>query len=281
MGKLDGKVAIVTGASRGIGAEIAALLAAEGASVACAARTLTEGSSHLSGSLESTVASIKKAGGTAIAVQCDLTDPEDCSRLVATAREKLGPIDILVNDAVIGSFGVTKDLSLELWNSAVAVALTAPLILSQKVLPDMIVKKRGAIINISSWMAASPGRGPYTTQNMMGETTYGVVKAGLERLTQGLAQEVYADGVTVAALAPTDAVGTPQLLQAGFFSGPDDPFCEPVALMAMATLLLATEPVDKVTGRVTYSQQLLDEYGLLDTGKPLSAPPAFSQFSGY
>jgi len=278
MGKLDGKVAIVTGASRGIGKAIAQLLAAEGVSVACTARTLTEGASFLEGSLESTVAEIQKAGGSALAIQADLEKPDDCTRLVETARREFGPIDILVNDAVAAAFGSIKDIALENWLRGFAVAVTAPFLLSQKVLPDMIDKGGGAIINIGSWMAAGPGRGPYDSLNMMGETAYGTTKAALERLTQGLAQEVYQNGITVAAVAPSLAVATPNLVSSGIIS-PDSPYAEPAELMARAVLLLTTEPLDKVTGRVTYSQQILQEFGLLNTGKEIGEPPAFSPFS--
>lgn len=215
MGKLDGKVAVVTGASRGIGKEIAKLFAAEGASVACAARTLTEGSFWVEGSLESTVSEIQEAGGSALIVQCDVSDPEACGQLVDAARQKFGPIDVLVNDAAAASWGPTKDIALEDWLNGFAVVVSAPFLLSQKVLPNMLERGSGAIVNVSSWMAAGPGRGPYDSANMMGETAYGTVKAALERLTQGLAQEVYPNGITVAAIAPCLGVPTPQLVARG------------------------------------------------------------------
>lgn len=281
MGKLDGKTAIVTGASRGIGQAIARLLAAEGANVACAARTLKEGSSNLEGSLERTVSEIQQAGGSAVAIQCDLSQQESCNELVDTARKAFGPIDVLVNDAVAAAFGPIMNIAFEDWLRGFAVAVTAPFLLSQKVLPDMIERRSGAIVNIGSWMAAGPGRGPYDTVNMMGETAYGTTKAALERLTQGLAQEVYPNGITVAAVAPSLAVPTPQLVAAGLFTGPDDPspHCESPEVMAKAVLLLATEPLDKVTGRVTYSQTILNEFGLLETGREIGYPPALSPFS--
>ena len=101
MGKLDGKVAIVTGASRGIGKAIAQLFAAEGAKVACAARTLGEGEHILEGSLNTTVSEIEKAGGTAAAIQVNVAEEESGANLVSKTRETFGPVDILVNNAAL------------------------------------------------------------------------------------------------------------------------------------------------------------------------------------
>ncbi|HSU05246.1 MAG TPA: SDR family NAD(P)-dependent oxidoreductase, partial [Acetobacteraceae bacterium] len=102
MGKLDGKVAIVTGASRGIGQAIAELFAAEGARVVCAARTLNEGDhAMLEGSLARTVERIRANGGTGTAVAADVSTEPECQRLMEQARAAYGPIDILVNNAAL------------------------------------------------------------------------------------------------------------------------------------------------------------------------------------
>src|SRR5258707_1747812 len=98
MAKLKGKVAIVTGASRGIGKAIAELFAKEGAKVVCSARTLKEGEHPLEGSLETTVAGIKKAGGEAEAVTCDVSSEADCERLVEETPKLYRPRDVLVHD---------------------------------------------------------------------------------------------------------------------------------------------------------------------------------------
>src|SRR5262249_34997549 len=94
MRRLDGKVGGVTGASRGIGAEIARLFAAEGGRVLCAARTLREGDHQLAGSLETTVAAIREAGGEARAITVNIADPAECEKLVRAAEESYGPVDV-------------------------------------------------------------------------------------------------------------------------------------------------------------------------------------------
>ena len=101
MGRLDGKVVVVTGASRGIGAEIGRLFAAEGGRVICAARTLREGDHPLAGSLETTVAAIRAAGGQAHALTANIAEPAECEKLLQGAREICGPVDMLVNNAAL------------------------------------------------------------------------------------------------------------------------------------------------------------------------------------
>ena len=268
MGRLDGKVVVVTGASRGIGAEIAKQFAADGGRVVCAARTLREGEHPLAGSLESTVADIRAAGGQAEAVAVNISEPAECERLIEAARQTYGPVDVLVNNAALTYYVPIKDYRLNRWMRSWAVNFHAPFILCQLVLNgDMIPRGSGAIVNISSGAAIGPGRGPYpeaVTGSRAGGTCYGAEKAAMERFSQGLASEVYQYGVSVTCLAPSLVVPTPGTVYHHLVEGMDDPRGEPAELMAKAALLLATEPLDKVTGRVTYSQQILKEYGLLD-----------------
>ena len=268
MGKLTGKVAVVTGASRGIGQAIAELFAAEGASVVCAARTLEEGGHQLEGSLARTVANIKAAGGKAAAVVADVSTEAECLRLIEEARAAFGPIDILVNNAALNYYIPTKDYPTNRWARAFAVNVHGPFILSKAVLPDMIAKGAGAIVNISSGAAIGPGRGPYADQTVRGGVLYGATKAALERFTQGLAQEVSQYGnITVAAVSPSQVVPTPGTVFHKLVTGMDDPKGEPPSMMARAALLLASEGAAKVNGRVTYSQQILKEFGWIDTAK--------------
>jgi citronellol/citronellal dehydrogenase len=144
------------------------------------------------------------------------------------------------------------------------VNLHGPFILSHLVLKDMIPRKSGAIVNISSGAAIGPGRGPYNKDEafLRGSVCYGAEKAALERFTQGLAEEVYEDGISVTCVSPSQIVATPGTVHHHLVAGPDDPTGEPVEWMAQSALILATEPLDKVTGLVTYSQTLLKDYGV-------------------
>jgi len=279
VGRLDGKTVIVTGASRGIGAEIARLFAEEGGRVACVARTLREGDHPLEGSLEHTVETIRKAGGEAIPIAADISEYEQCVRAVEEARKAFGPIDVLVNNAALTYFIPIKDYPINKWHRSIAVNFHAPFYLSQLVLQDMLPRKSGAIVNISSGAAIGPGRGPYPENIGRGGTLYGAEKAALERFTQGLASEVYHDGVSVTCVSPSQVVPTPGTVFHHLVTGMDDPRGEPPILMAKAALLLATEPKEKVAGRVTYSQEILLEFGWISEGKGLGVERKGSGYS--
>ena len=276
MGKLNGKVVVVTGASRGIGAEIARVFAAEGGRVICAARTLKEGEHQYEGSLETTVNGIRAAGGEATAVTVDISEPEECEKLIASARSIYGQVDVLVNNAALTYFIPVKDYPLNRWLRSWAVNFHAPFTLSKLALEDMTPRKSGAIVNISSSAAIGPGRGPYAGAALLyrGSTCYGAEKAALECLTQGLAAEVFEYGVSVACVSPSLVVPTAGTVHHKLVIGLDDPRGEPPELMAKAALLLATEPLEKITGRVTYSQQILKEFGWIDDAKGVGVDPA-------
>ena len=156
----------------------------------------------------------------------------------------------------------------------------APFILSQLVLTDMIERRSGSIVNISSGSAVGPGRGPYATPPNNG-TCYGAEKAALERFSQGLAQEVYEYGVSVTAVAPSLVVPTPGTVFHHLVEGMTTLGASRPELLAQATLLLASEPVDKVTGRVCYSQQILLEFGWIDEGRGWGVDDTRGPGSGY
>jgi citronellol/citronellal dehydrogenase len=269
MGKLTGKVAIVTGASRGIGQQIAELFASEGAKVVCAARTLIEGEHRmLEGSLTRTVDLIRAQGGEATAVTADVSSEAECNAMIPAARAAYGPIDILVNNAALNYYLPTETYPTNRWVRCFAINVHAPFILAKNVLEDMIPRRSGAIVNISSGAAIGPGRGPYDDQTVRGGVMYGATKAALERFTQGLAQEMSQhEGITVAAVSPSQVVPTPGTIHHKLVTGIGDPKGEHPIMMARAALLLASEPALKVNGRVTYSQQILKEFGWIDDAK--------------
>jgi citronellol/citronellal dehydrogenase len=280
--RLRGRVALVTGASRGIGLAIAQLFAAEGARVACTARTLEEGDHKLfEGSLRQTVDGIRASGGEAVALPCDVSEFDNCQRLVAEVRAQLGPIDILVNNAALTYFIPIAEFPVSKWHRSCAVNFHAPFYLSKLALEDMLPRRSGAIVNISSGAAIGPGRAPYSelVRKGRGGTLYGAEKAALERFTQGLAAEVFDDGVSVTCVSPSQVVPTAGTLHHKLVRGMDDPRGEAPELMAKAALLLASEPCESVSGRVTYSQEILLEHGWIETGQGIGVEREGSGYS--
>jgi len=186
MQRLEGKTALVTGASRGIGAAVALRLASEGATVVV----------NYSGSREAAlgvVEAIIAAGGRASAVQADVSDPVACTALVEGVAAEYGAIDILVNNA-----GITRDNLLLLmteseWDSVMAVNLKGAFLMSKAVLRGMIKRRRGSIVSISSVV----GR-----RGNAGQANYSAAKAGLLGFTKSLAREVASRNVRVNAVAP-------------------------------------------------------------------------------
>jgi len=187
-GELAGRVALVTGGGRGIGRAIALELARFGASVAIAARTTAE--------LSATLAEISSAGGTGAAIAADLADRAEAARVVAETERRLGQVDILINNAGVGSSIDPRpvvDFSDATWDLTLALNLTTPYICCKAVLPGMLAKKWGRIVNIASIVAKiGAHRG----------SAYAASKGGLVSFTKSLALEVAKDGITANAICP-------------------------------------------------------------------------------
>jgi citronellol/citronellal dehydrogenase len=260
MGLLDGRVAIVTGASRGIGAEIARRFGAEGAAVAVSARTAEPGVSPFEGTITETAEQITADGGTAVAIAADMARPADRERLVAETVAQLGQPDILVNNAAVTYFTRVEDFTAKRYALMFAVQVEAAFQLAQLVLPGMRERGAGWILNISSGAARHPAipPGPFAGR---GGTVYGMCKAAIERFSTGLAAELYADNIAVNALSPTKVVPTPGTVF-HHLTTEGDPNSEPASVMAAAALMLCHREPQSLTGRVTYSQQLLAELGV-------------------
>jgi NAD(P)-dependent dehydrogenase (short-subunit alcohol dehydrogenase family) len=279
-GRLTGRTAIVTGASRGLGRATALALAAEGAAVAVVARTEQQWDDRLPGTIGETVAAIEAAGGRAVAIAADLLDRDDLPRLVDQARTALGPITILVNNAAFTAPGrppkpdaaptparpksapasVNAD-----WPGFLAVppnayrrhfeiGVFASYELIQLVCPDMFSAGIGSIINVTSVASRVPGDGPY--QNFDGGVLpgYGGSKAALEHLTWCAAYDLQRRNIAVNALAPSRPIPTPGLsyYRNEFASvSPEDEF-------ARAAVELALVNPNVVTGRTIGHLEVLD-----------------------
>jgi citronellol/citronellal dehydrogenase len=260
MGLLEGHVAIVTGASRGIGAEIARRFGAEGAAVAVSARTAEPGVSPFEGTIRETADQIAVAGGTAVAIAADMAKPADRERLVAETIAQLGQPDILVNNAAVTYFTRVEDFTAKRYALMFAVQVEASFQLAQLVLPGMRERGAGWILNISSGAARHPTLppGPFAGR---GGTVYGMCKAAIERFSTGLAAELYADNIAVNALSPTKVVPTPGTVF-HHLTTEGAPNSEPASVMAEAALMLCHRDPQSLTGKVTYSQELLAELGV-------------------
>ncbi len=243
-GSLAGKVTFVAGASRGIGATVAAALAREGAAVAVAARTESEG--RVPGTIHSVAERIVAAGGRALAVRCDVTDEDWVNAAVAETVEEFGGIDILIANAGVLWLGSIESTPLKRWRLCLDVNLTGTFLVTKAVIPHVRARGGGSLVAITT-----------TGVGMEGANAYWVSKAAVERLYLGLAADLKPENIAVNCLSPSRVV-----LTEGWFAGvggqqiPPE-MVEPPEAMADAAVLLARQNASGITGTVQRSEQLI------------------------
>ncbi|MEJ6654487.1 MAG: SDR family NAD(P)-dependent oxidoreductase [Pseudomonas sp.] len=269
--KLQGKVALVTGASRGIGRAIAQRFAAEGATVVVSARSLQQTAS-VPGTLAETVELITRAGGRAIPLAADLEVAAERDQLVAQAVAAAGGLDILVNNAGYAEYECIENMPLGMFERTLDHYLRIPFLLSQAAIPGMRDRGAGWILNLGS-VTALPPLQPYNDFDASGGVTvYSAAKAAINRFTQGLAAELLKDNIAVNSVGPSTAISTP----GGSRYIPADFPTEPVEYLVETALALCTLPPRERTGLVTHSLHFPLAYQLpvfsLDGSEQLPAP---------
>ena len=232
MKKLENRVAVITGSSRGIGYSISLAFAREGAKIVATARTKE--------ALNALIAQIRHMGSEAIAVPADLCLESDIQRIVDEALERFGKIDTLVNNAAFIHHRVNLvEIEVTLWRQVLEVNLTGPALLTKAVLPSMMANKYGKIINISSIGGRKGGRG---------RSAYRASKAGLISLTESVAAEVKSYGIDCNCICP-GAVDTEGYREAFDSKGKsEDPrLILPDEIAALAVFLASNESTS-ITG---------------------------------
>lgn len=258
-GRCAGLTALVTGSSRGLGKAIAQRLAAEGATVALTARTL-EPDPKYQGSLRETRDEIRSGGGSAIAIQADLSKTEDRERLFAEVVDGVGAPDILVNNAAVTFLRPLDGFPERRARLMFEMHVLAPLHLTQLAIPAMRERGCGWVLNVTSVGGDLPSGPPFDEfDRSAGFGIYGTVKAALNRLTKSLAAELYDDGIAVNAAAPSNPVATPG---AGTLDLAKTD-TEGIELITQTALELCTGDPKSLTGRIAHTQPFLREIGWL------------------
>lgn len=248
-GRLEGKVAIITGASRGLGEYCAVGYAREGAKVAIAARTTEETNPRLPGTIYHTAELVKEAGGDALPIVCNVADLESVENMTKEVLDTWGQIDILMTNAAVQPPGFISTIQPKHWELEFKVNVHGPFYCIRAVLPSMIERKSGCIINISSVAA-------------MGGSHYGATKRAIEAMTIGLANEMKRNDIVVNALKPVGGIETPGLLLSrapGQVGGraPGSGNTPPPDSYVEAAVLLALQTVESCTGQVLSDAQVI------------------------
>jgi citronellol/citronellal dehydrogenase len=266
---LQGKVALVTGASRGVGAAVAVALAEAGCAVACAARSTAAQPQRTPGTLDQTVGLIQAAGGDAIAIPTNLAQEDEVLAMVRRAEEVYGRVDILINNAAITFVG-DLDIPLNRHDLIMDVNLRAPLIATRAVMPGMKARRVGSVLNVSSVAAL------YPHPSLM---SYGISKVGLERLTVDVAKQVQEWGIAVNCFRIDIPVASE-----GFVAntpGAERLDWEPSAVAAEGILWMLSQPAS-YSGRRESMYELRHREGIMPSRaqRPYAGAPPTELFNG-
>lgn len=244
-----GAVALVTGASRGVGRAIAIALAAAGADVACAARATDASPFKLPGTVDEAVRAVEAHGRRGLAVPTDLSRPEQVEAMVARTVEHFGRLDVLVNNAAI-TFPGDLALPMKRWDLVMDVNLRAPILAMRAAVPGMVARRTGCILNVSSAAAVMV---------VPGLLAYGISKAGLERLTTGAAEELRPHGIAVNCFR----IDVPIASEGFVYNAPelDKSDWEPTEVGAEGALWMMAQPPG-YTGQVKGITDLRREHGI-------------------
>lgn len=260
---LEGRTAIVTGASRGIGKAIAQRLASAGAHVVIGARSAVVPSGEAAGTLSETAEAIEAAGGRAASLVLDVTDESSRQTFVAAALEVTGAIDILVNNAGTPYYREPWTYTHDEAMAQFEAYFVGPYRLTSLVIPQMIENGQGWILNLGSSSAVKLPAPPYDQHlTYFGhDALYAASKAAVHRYSLGLAAELHPHNIAVNVVAPVGGVYTPGLAAVGLDFTPDHVAVEQPEQIAEASLALVSEDPRTVTGVIAWSYRYLDEIG--------------------
>jgi NAD(P)-dependent dehydrogenase (short-subunit alcohol dehydrogenase family) len=262
MSDLKGKVAVVTGASRGIGRGIAERLGSAGATVVVSARSLAASHDGLAGTLQETVNAIEAAGGKAIALACDVEDAASRANLIKQVIDRCGRIDILVNNAGRALHEPIESFTADKTVSQVQQYLVSPYELARLAVPHMKKQGAGWIVNLGSSTAHAPEGPPYDDYSTHGGAAlYAALKSSIHRLSISLAAELLASNISVNVVAPVGAIITPGVDALGVIKPGMEAYVEPVDHIAEAALALVSDEPKNLTGKIAFSWMYLDEIG--------------------
>ncbi|MFN8508337.1 MAG: SDR family NAD(P)-dependent oxidoreductase [Dehalococcoidia bacterium] len=247
--RLSGKVAIITGASRGLGQYCALEYGREGAIVAVAARTEQETDPRLPGTIYSTAKLVDEAGGEGFPVVCNVADPASIDAMVAKVMDRYGRIDILMTNAGISPPGGVSTIQPKHWDLEWRINVHGTFHCIRAVLPTMQAQRSGNIITISS-VAARADYGGH----------YGATKRAVEAITIGLANELRDQGIAVNSLKPVSRIETPgmHVIRPGGAPIEPDPTIPPKDGYIEAAVLLALQTPATCTGGVFYDNEAID-----------------------